>query len=510
MKIVIVEDEMRIKEGLSNLIKKLYPDCEVAAMADNGKEGLECIRRIKPDLVFTDIRMPVMDGLEMLEKMEEEGIQAKTVILSAYTEFKYAQQAMRLGVMDYLIKLIVVGEFMKIMKRMEEEIEERQKEAPGEIGSLAYLLSAFLYGTMEYDAEKERYLSNKFGITKEKPLLILNCYLGKAYEEGVKGAKKELRFWLSERTELEYEILEVEKEKSLAVILYQYEDEAGLERRFQNRMLLDEREKSRYILSYGLIRAENAGALRDAYHTLLQYMDWNIVLGDRVLISWPKVLKIQTVFCVYPVELEGAMKAAVCASGYDRMEKGLEQFFEYFRSGKVYAPKEVKECFVRFLWNVISVVKEIRGDVLKEINQQKLLEEIMDARSIEELEGVSRKRLKMMQKENGEQELSLSVMRAKNMALEFYHTGITLEEIAKKLNLTAEYLGTQFRRETGVNFSIFIRDLRIAKAKELLIGSNMKQYEIAEQVGYSDSKYFGRVFKETVGLSPAEFRKANK
>ena len=302
----------------------------------------------------------------------------------------------------------------------------------------------------------------------------------------------------------------MEKEKSLVVILYQYEDEAGLERRFQNRMLLDEREKSRYILSYGLIRAENAGALRDAYHTLLQYMDWNIVLGDRVLISWPKVLKIQTVFCVYPVELEGAMKAAVCASDYDRMEKGLEQFFEYFRSGKVYAPKEVKECFVRFLWNVISVVKEIRGDVLKEINQQKLLEEIMDARSIEELEGVSRKLLKMMQKENGEQELSLSVMRAKNMALEFYHTGITLEEIAKKLNLTAEYLGTQFRRETGVNFSIFIRDLRIAKAKELLIGSNMKQYEIAEQVGYSDSKYFGRVFKETVGLSPAEFRKANK
>ena len=249
----------------------------------------------------------------------------------------------------------------------------------------------------------------------------------------MKGAKKELRFWLSERTELEYEILEVEKEKSLAVILYQYEDEAGLERRFQNRMLLDEREKSRYILSYGLIRAENAGALRDAYHTLLQYMDWNIVLGDRVLISWPKVLKIQTVFCVYPVELEGAMKAAVCASG--------------------------------FLWNVISVVKEIRGDVLKEINQQKLLEEIMDARSIEELEGVSRKRLKMMQKENGEQELSLSVMRAKNMALEFYHTGITLEEIAKKLNLTAEYRG---------KFQHFYPGLKDCQSKR---ASDWKQYE---------------------------------
>lgn len=109
MKIVIVEDEMRIKEGLSSLIGKLYPDHTVEAMADNGKEGLECIRRIRPDLVFTDIRMPVMDGLEMLEKMQEEGIKSKAVILSAYTEFNYAQQAMRLGVMDYLIKPVVVS-----------------------------------------------------------------------------------------------------------------------------------------------------------------------------------------------------------------------------------------------------------------------------------------------------------------------------------------------------------------------------------------------------------------
>lgn len=510
MKIVIVEDEMRIKEGLSSLIGTLYPDHTVEAMADNGKEGLECIRRIRPDLVFTDIRMPVMDGLEMLEKMQEEGIKSKAVILSAYTEFNYAQQAMRLGVMDYLIKPVVVGEFMKIMKRMEEENEKEQKVAPEEMGSLSYLLSALLYGTIDYDAETKRYLSNKFGIAPENPIIILNCYMGKFFDEGMKGAKKELRFWFSGRNDLKFEMIEMEKEQSLVVILYQNIEAAQFERWFQNQVLLDGREKSRYILSYGMTLAEHAGSLREAYHTLSQYMDWNIVLGNKVLISYPKVLRIQTVFCVYPVELEGNMKAAFCSSDYPKIKKVLEQFFDYFKSGKLYAPKDVKECFVRFLWNMMSVVKEIRGDALNEINQQKLLEEIMAAQSIIELEEVSRNLLDEIQKDSGDQELSLSVMRARNMALEFYHTGITLEEIAKKMNITAEYLGTQFRKEIGVNFSIFIRDCRIAKAKELLIGTNLKQYEVAEQVGYSDSKYFGRVFKEIVGLSPAEFRKASK
>ena len=92
MKIVIVEDEMRIKEGLSNLIKKLYPDCEVAAMADNGKEGLECIRRIKPDLVFTDIRMPVMNGLEAAAAIRAGAkADAKTIPIIAMSANAFAE-----------------------------------------------------------------------------------------------------------------------------------------------------------------------------------------------------------------------------------------------------------------------------------------------------------------------------------------------------------------------------------------------------------------------------------
>ncbi|MEZ3507878.1 MAG: AraC family transcriptional regulator [Lachnospiraceae bacterium] len=100
--------------------------------------------------------------------------------------------------------------------------------------------------------------------------------------------------------------------------------------------------------------------------------------------------------------------------------------------------------------------------------------------------------------------------KAQSMIHEFYADGITLSEIADRLNLTQEYMGTQFHKELGENFSAYIRNYRLAKAKELLIGTQLKQYEIAEKVGYTDAKYFARVFKECVGMSPAEYRKSNR
>lgn len=510
MRIVIVEDEVRIKEGLAKLIKKLYPDHTVEAMASNGKEGLACIRKYRPDLVFTDIRMPVMDGLEMLEQIRSEGIETKAVILSAYTEFEYAQKSMRLHVSDYLIKPIVVGEFMRVMNRIEEEFERKMREVPEEVGNLSNLLSAFLYGTMEYDLQTERYLLKKYGITKEKPLLVMNCYLGKFYEEKFQEAKKELRFWFSEKKDIAYEVIEMEKEHSLAVVIYQYSDAQEFERWFQTRVLFDNRERSSGILSYGIMEAKHISDIGKVHHTLLQYMDWNIVFGERILISYPKIRNVKTVLCVYPMNLEADMKAAICSRDDHRTEAVLEQFFAYFKNGKLYEPKKVKECFVRFLWSMMSIIREIKGEALQEVNQQKILEEIMSAQSLDELESISAGLLKSMKNEEEKCNLSLSVMRAKNMVQEFYYTGINLEDIAHKLNLSAEYLGTQFRKETGVNFSIYIRDFRIAKAKELLIATTLKQYEVAQKIGYSDSKYFGKVFKEVTGLSPAEYRKANK
>ena len=98
MKFLIVEDEIRIREGIRRLLPKLDAENEIAAEAENGEQGLALIQRVQPDVIITDVRMPVMDGLSMLEEAYREGCAAKAIVLSAYSEFEYARSALRLGV----------------------------------------------------------------------------------------------------------------------------------------------------------------------------------------------------------------------------------------------------------------------------------------------------------------------------------------------------------------------------------------------------------------------------
>ena len=128
MRIVIVEDEAPIREGMEGILKKLNPSYELAGKAADGIEGLEVIRRVKPDLIIMDIRMPDMDGLTMLKKLREEGVASKALILSAYSDFSYAKQAMELGVSTYLLKPVKIQELKKVLKQMEEEVQEKNHQ----------------------------------------------------------------------------------------------------------------------------------------------------------------------------------------------------------------------------------------------------------------------------------------------------------------------------------------------------------------------------------------------
>lgn len=146
------------------------------------------------------------------------------------------------------------------------------------------------------------------------------------------------------------------------------------------------------------------------------------------------------------------------------------------------------------------------------LNQQSILDQVMGAKLFTELkaalEGLMQK--VKMDKKNEDAIAHLTVRRVKSMIHEFYQSGITLDEIAAKLNVTPEYLSMQFHREVGETYSSYLKSYRISKAKELLIGTQKKQYEVAREVGYADSKYFSRVFRECTGYSPAEYRKSQK
>ena len=307
-------------------------------------------------------------------------------------------------------------------------------------------------------------------------------------------------------------MIEIPKDKMILAILYGYSDQQEIERWFQISVIPQIRSRDKNKCNYGWVDAVGLKEIKDNYYKLLQYMDWNITFGNKVMITYPKILNVQTALCIYPIDIENQLKSALCSFNRSKVTKCLLQFTEYFESGNVYEPKKIKDCYVRFIWAMINVSKEIGILKYDQIEQQKILEKIMGSINKEELRDVMEEIYLCIKDDPYEDrsELSLNVKRAENMILEYYKTGITLEEIASKLHLTPEYLGMQFHLEKGVKFSTYMKDFRITKAKELLIGSNMKVCEVAEKIGYSDAKYFSRVFRDSTGQLPAEYRKTNK
>lgn len=511
MKLVVVEDEIRIREGICRLVEKMFPEMEIVGSAENGRMGLQCIRKGNPDIVITDIKMSVMDGLEMLAEAQKEGYDPKVIVLTAYSEFSYAQRAVKLGVNDYLVKPIVVQEFAQTMRKVQNLCRQEQKRTPEAMGNLNNVFLGFLHGTAVLDDSMKNYLEQKFRIQKDTGILEMIIYLGTAYTEEKERQKRELCRLFGQKEEVKYSLVELEYDSSLLLLIYEYSARQEIERWFQSEIFRLQNIQNGHQVSYGITETIGIENVKEGYQLLLQYMDWNIVLGNDVLISYPKIKKVQTEVCIYPMELESQMKTALCMGEEKKIQEVMNKFHQYFLEGKIYTPKEIKESYVRFLWTVLNIAKEIGNVNYGDINHQGLIDRIMGAKISLELKRACDRVMDIVGMEQGKAEiLSLPVKRAQSMIHEFYADGITLAEIAERLNMTQEYLGNQFHKELGENFSSYIRNYRIGKAKELLIATQLKQYEISEKVGYTDAKYFARVFLKTVGMSPAEYRQQNR
>ena len=131
-RVVVVEDETMARKGIILTIDWAALDCVIAGEAANGEEGAELAERLSPDIVVTDVKMPRMDGVEMIAKLRENGCQAKFIILTAYSDFKYAQSALRLGVSDYLLKPLKDGELELVVRRIQGQEEALESKAAKE------------------------------------------------------------------------------------------------------------------------------------------------------------------------------------------------------------------------------------------------------------------------------------------------------------------------------------------------------------------------------------------
>lgn len=504
MRIVIVEDEIKIREGIAKMIESQTQHV-VQGKAVNGEEGLEMILRFKPELVITDVRMPKMDGLEMVKALHERKIPLHVVILSGYSEFEYAQKAIRYDVDEYLLKPLDIDDIRNMLCKVEKKIQREQMTS----GTPGLHLRNLLTGE---DADKEKncdILKDICGFPAEGEYELFAGYIGSAevsYRDEVERAAEELR---KKYHELKIYYIYVENRQKGYLLVCGEPGEgrfAELERSFYNKLLLQYRDKTEKAV-WTRKRFRHPEEIADTAKELDGLLTYALVLSPEGWLDSAQAEKYgPQPFCA-PVSLYNKMRNAICQDDAQKLKKVMEDFLAYMAEGH-FEIGEIRKAFIKSYYLISDTVQEIDNARYQHLKAKNLLRNIEGAVTWHELKNAYMDVFQVIAGAQVKREdiSNYVIKRAINHIREHYQEGLTQEEVASVLEITPEYLSTLFNREMGINFSVFLKQFRISHAKRMLKGTNLKVYEIANAVGYSDPKYFQRVFKEEIGVSPGEYR----
>lgn len=501
-KILIVDDERNERTGIEKLIRRFHYDLDVR-QASNGKEALCVLQKEPVDVLLTDIKMPFMTGMELIENVHKNGWNPICVIYSAYGEFEYAQNAIALGVRQYLLKPIKLQEFQKLfdevisicdekekLKAKNEELKQKLKNVENE-RMYRQLLRYLESESKEIHREVEdMFLDNSF-----VPIILSSySYLFSRYWENYEN---ELHKIFGERTHI------INKDDTQTLLLVRYDDLLPGKKAAQLCEKVIEMSKSQYQSDLFIIvgdRCKNIWELRTEYEKMREQLDYQFFITESTYF-----LKDDNGFIKKKSDMLSLYfeKITTCARLEDfvGMKSEFDKAFEYVE-------KNVGFSSIYIKYNFSEVIKhccEILHDGERMI---KVVEDIYGSRSINQVKNAVFHLIDVLSESStSKKEENRVVVMAKAFIHNHYQDcTLSVSSVADELDISAAYLSSMFKMETNQNMVRYISGYRMEKAKELLTTTNMKVGDIAERVGYVNTSYFISLFRNNTGCSPAKYR----
>ena len=498
-RVLITDDEKIEREGIRFLLSMEDGEYEISEAA-NGKQALNILRSEEIDFLLTDIKMPHMDGLELAAKAREENPDLPIVIFSGYSDFAFAQEAMRYGVKNYVLKPVDPDIFHETIQKIQSEImsaqNKKKKEEKEKNFLLQYFLQSYLY------SGNEEILKKAGDILENSSWDQWHCAIMIESDQSFfDTVSDQLDKELMEGLHRNFFYLNLNTRQSVLFFSDVYCDYQLVAKHLYDLM------KQKYSGSFHLAissRFEGHEALPEILSQLEQTMEEKFYHPDIHVFTNEADETSQ-------VNAETQDSQLMQKISEDISRKDVEQLKKHF------------ECLVKKYENdtrfSAMYVKFVFSNVIQELFQEnQFCEERKLDHEIERLYGCTDlKQILAITQENIREyeeflERSMSgsrdeVASVKNYIYQHYAEDLSLETLAEKVYLSSGYLSFIFKKETGMNLNRFIRVVRMEKAKELLCSSNMKVAQISEQVGIPNVSYFCRSFREYYGSSPESYRK---
>ncbi len=498
MKALIVDDEMHIRNGLQKSVKWRELGIEQIFTAEDGREALAVCLKEKPEILITDIRMPGMDGLTLAQAAIDKAKVKKVVILSGFSEFEYAKTAIRLGVVDYLLKPVKLEELSVLLKRMVEEIrlESRQKELQNQ-----EMVWEVIRGT-----KSPGILRTLFGENQGEVLLAVlerDVPYGRCFSV------------LEIKTEYMQILTKMENEVVLLFQIKGKDDRTEYHNVFYQELhAINRRQNTGCSCSIGV---SERGQLKDIcrlYRQAQEALKRRFYKGNENCIFHEEVEENEKKF--YPLlNLDKkAISESVSLFQIDLLHDQIHRQFEFLRKERCMEERVVQELCLGIQNILFESMMERGVDIAGILNQnQELFSGQMSFSSITDYEAWISDYCYLLLK--GFEDLSgkrysAVISKAVDYINQHYSEELSLVRLAENVNKSTSYFSCIFKKEMGVNFNEYLNQVRIRKAKELLRVPDAVIYEVSEKTGFSDYKYFTKVFKKQCGCSPSEYVKTGE
>jgi two-component system response regulator YesN len=527
IKILLVDDEKIIRKGLAKIIEKLDGDFEVIGEAGNGLQALELVRQICPDIVITDIRMPKMDGLQLVQSLEEQYPDIKKIILSGFDDFEYARKAMRFKTSDYLLKPVDEACLHELLKKTSEtirnEIEQRLAAASlkDQIGqSQPILRQVFLralvvegkYQSLLHDELVQLSAVNDIKFNNQAYYVLLICAEHTSDQQGFIVPPAE---WLPHLDGLLTNLIRSSsliEGNNLVVICGLPEHDADIISSIFDRLndAGNQGPDYRFIISSGQVMQEPA-ELKKSYDSALLALSQHFYQPQTTIFHYDAIAN--------------PFNASLPSGVTERFNQQLISIFETQNIQKIQPivcdymavigkywlnPIEVRRIIDESCASMRSINprfrqahEEVHGDSRRLALELKQITTLDQTGSY--LVSFFTTILNQIKKHSGQKDKRIIEV-IKNHIQDHYMEEITLNSLSQIVYISPNYLSEVFKEQTGESIVDYITRLRIIKAKEMLKDIQVKVYEVCKLVGYEDPAYFSKVFRKVVGVSPTEYR----
>lgn len=539
IKVFLVEDEMVIRRGIKNSIdweKEGYIFC---GEASDGELAYPMIIKEKPDILITDIRMPFMDGLELCKLVKKELPNIKILILSGYDEFDYAKEAIRLGVTEYLLKPISSGKLLEALNGVSESIR-REKEDKDLVRK-----------HMEEMRENTEHEKQKFFEQMIAGNLSMADALetGKKYEMNLSAGMYNLllfRFTLGKENRKSGELLgeaEYAIEKLTERLEYVFEFQRGVEGwafllMADNEEQMSERVKElskdleEIMKNYSTIAyfggiGQPVARLRELEES---FREAERALAARFTMELNRIISVEDIRMAQNVDTLDDIEI----TSFGEIEKTRTMLEKFLNNGAEDEIDEFVDVYINELpeENLKSVlmrqyiimdayivmmsfcekIEGIEGEM--QAQSEELKNSMKTIQTLEEIKNYIRMLLKKIigvrDTISGRRYSDIIEIAKDQIRKTYMSDEISLNTIAAEVGMSPSYFSSIFSKEMGKTFVEYLTEIRMDRAKELLMCSSMKTSEIGYEVGYKDPHYFSYIFKKTQNCTPKEFRARGK